>query len=265
MDRDYITTIKEKKEEAGRLMSKKQVNLCNGIIHTAAIASGVVAFIPVPVADAIPISAAQITMVVSLGGVFKQKLSRAAAKAIVAAAASTFAGRTLVKLIPGVGWAISSAVAAGVTEAIGWMVAVDMANDFYKNKKLKAVEKENAENEMELRYYKQNKDVSTVKAEDLFANENDDNNYGNEAGSKTVMMPIASKYYVGKKYGLVVQRFHKLGFVDVRSEEIRDIQKENDKKLGTVSMITIARNPNFKKGDVKSIKDPVVVFYHAMN
>lgn len=32
------------------------------------------------------------------------------------------------KVIPIAGWVISAAVAAGVTEAIGWMIAVDFAN-----------------------------------------------------------------------------------------------------------------------------------------
>lgn len=43
--------------------------------------------------------------------------------------ASTFVGRNLVKLIPIAGWIVSAAVAAGVTEAIGWTIAVDFANN----------------------------------------------------------------------------------------------------------------------------------------
>ena len=260
MDKDYKTTIREKREEAAKLMTKKQVGLCNGIIHTAAAASGVAAFIPVPIADAIPISAAQITMVVSLGAVFKQKLTKSVAKALVSAAASTFAGRQLVKLIPAVGWAISSAVAAGITEAIGWMVAVDMANDYYNNTKKKEAERFAAENEMELKYYKQTADDFSYEAED-FSVDNDDSN---SVDKKDVKMLFDSKYYVGKKYGGATQRLIEMGFTNVKIEEIKDIKKANDKKIGTVSMITIGKNPNFKSGDIKSSTDEVVVYYHSL-
>ena len=100
---------------------------CNVAIHTAAVASGAAGFIPIPVADAVPISAAQVTMVIALGKIFGQTLSDGAAKGLIGAAASTFVGRNLVKLIPIVGWGVSAAVAAGVTEAIGWICATDFA------------------------------------------------------------------------------------------------------------------------------------------
>ena len=66
-------------------------------------------------------------MVVSLGKVFGQKITETAAKGIISAAASTLICRRLAKMIPIVGWGISAAVAAGITEAIGWTSAVDFA------------------------------------------------------------------------------------------------------------------------------------------
>ena len=71
-------------------------------------------------------------MVIAFGKIFDQEITSAAAKGLVSAAAATFVGRNLVKFIPIVGWGISEAVAAGVTEAIGWTVAVDMAKYFRK-------------------------------------------------------------------------------------------------------------------------------------
>ena len=126
------TAAKGKQSEAKQIMTPSQLKRCHAIIHAAAGASAAGGVIPVPVADAIPISAAQITMVILLGKEFNQVIPESAAKAAISAAAATFAGRNLVKLIPIVGWGISAAVAASVTEAIGWTAAVDFARNAKK-------------------------------------------------------------------------------------------------------------------------------------
>ena len=124
---DYKKLVFEKKSEAGKLMTKRQFAECNRTIHVAAVAAGASGAIPLPGVDAIPISAAQVTMIVSLGKIFDHKLSESAIKGIIGAATSTFVGRNLVKSIPIAGWIASAGVAAGVTEFIGWTVAVDFA------------------------------------------------------------------------------------------------------------------------------------------
>lgn len=124
---DYKKIISDKRLEAGNLMTSDQLTKCNVAIHTASVASGAAGFIPIPVADAVPISAAQVTMVIALGKIFDQTLTEGAAKGLIGAAASTLIGRSLVKFIPIAGWVVSAAVAAGVTEAIGWIVATDFA------------------------------------------------------------------------------------------------------------------------------------------
>lgn len=129
MSKDYKSVIQNKRLEAGKLMTEDQLLKCNLAIHTAATASGAAGAIPIPIADAVPITAAQVTMVLALGAVFDQEITESAAKGLIGAAASTFVGRNLVKLIPIAGWIASAAVAAGVTEAIGWTVAVDFANN----------------------------------------------------------------------------------------------------------------------------------------
>ncbi len=138
MSKDYKKAIKDKRLEAGKLMTEKQIAQCNAAIHTASVAAGAGGAIPIPIADAIPISAAQVIMVVALGKIFDQEISSSAAKGAIAAAASTFAGRNLIKLIPIAGWIVSAGVAAGITEVIGWTIAVDMAKNYrqeYERKK----------------------------------------------------------------------------------------------------------------------------------
>lgn len=155
MAKDYKKAIKDKRLEAGKLMTEKQIGQCNAAIHTASVAAGASGAIPIPVADAIPISAAQVTMVFALGKIFDQEITSSAAKGAIAAAASTFVGRNLIKLIPIAGWIVSAGVAAGVTEAIGWTIAVDMAKNYRKEYERKINAANAAEAWAEVEAYKQ--------------------------------------------------------------------------------------------------------------
>lgn len=151
MANEYKSVISDKKKEANKLMTNEQITACNVAIHTASVAAGAAGVIPVPVADAVPITGAQVTMAIALGKVFDQKLEDSAAKALIGAAASTFVGRTLVKLIPVAGWFASAAIAAGVTEAIGWTLAVDFAKQYnavHSNDK-EIIESESVEEQVE--------------------------------------------------------------------------------------------------------------------
>lgn len=154
MGMDYKKMIKNSRLEAGKLMTEEQIAACNVAIHTAAVASGGAGFIPIPVADAVPISLAQIAMVVALGKIFDQEISESTAKGIISAAAATFVGRNLIKFIPIAGWIASAGVAAGVTEAIGWAVAVDFAKSFRKEVNRRKSNAEAAEAQVEAAYYK---------------------------------------------------------------------------------------------------------------
>ena len=113
-------------------MNKSKVNMpkelkrkCNIIIHSATGASAV--------AGLIPITAAQIGMIIKIGDLFDISLSEAAAKSIAGVALTQQAGRSvasgLLKMIPGVGTLIggiiSGSTAAALTEFLGWVVADD--------------------------------------------------------------------------------------------------------------------------------------------
>ena len=171
MAKGYKEILKDKRLEAGKLMTESQIAKCNAAIHTASVVSGASGFIPIPVADAIPISAAQVTMVVALGKVFDQQITDSAAKGLISAAAATIIGRNLVKLIPIAGWVASAAIAAGVTEAIGWSVAVDMAKSYRKEWERKKNAKDAADAYAEAEYYKRKYNAGQAEEADDFSGE----------------------------------------------------------------------------------------------
>lgn len=136
MENNYKKITSEKKLEAEKQMSDGQFKSCSKAIHTASVAAAAGGVVPIPVMDSVPITAAQVTMIIALGNIFDQKITDSAAKALIGAAASTLVGRSLVKMIPIAGLAVSAVVAAGVTEAIGWTIAVDFAKDYQKDQAL---------------------------------------------------------------------------------------------------------------------------------
>ena len=77
--------------------------------------------------DAVPITAAQVAMVIALGEVFDIPLTESAAKSLVSGLSGAAVGRmvsqVLLVWIPGVGNAINAATAAAITETLGWKAA----------------------------------------------------------------------------------------------------------------------------------------------
>lgn len=119
------------------MVKKKKLNItedqrkkCNAIIHShSALCGGVgTGMAQIPLADNAVITPIQIAMIIELGVVFNQNISKTIAQSILSGASASLIGRgasqVLFGWIPGVGNAINTATAAGLTEVIGWM-AVD--------------------------------------------------------------------------------------------------------------------------------------------
>lgn len=167
MAMDYKKIIKDKRLEAGKLMTKDQIVKCHAAIHTATLAAGASGVIPIPVVDAIPMSAAQVTMIITLGSIFGQKITDSTAKGVLGAAASTFIGREIIKFIPVAGWIASAGTAAIVTEAIGWTIAVDFAKDFRSEYERRKNADDAANAYAEAEYYKESAKRSSETVEDF--------------------------------------------------------------------------------------------------
>jgi uncharacterized protein (DUF697 family) len=117
-------------------MPKEIHNKCAATIHITSITAGAAGGIPIPMSDTVPITAAQIAMIVKLGKVFDLTISNAIAKSIINITLTQQLGRAvatnILKCIP-VGGQIAGAVtgasvAATFTETLGWIVA----DDFYR-------------------------------------------------------------------------------------------------------------------------------------
>ena len=110
---------------------------CNAIIHSASVAAGGVGtgLAQIPLADNAAITPIQIGMIISLGEVFNQHITKAVATSILGGVTASFVGRgisqVLVGWIPGVGNAVNTLTAPGITEAIGWKVAYDFSVNNY--------------------------------------------------------------------------------------------------------------------------------------
>lgn len=109
---------------------------CAAVIHTATTAAAAAGVIPIPMADTIPITGAQMTMIMGLAKVFDIPMTQAAAQSILGGTMASQAGRTIfsniIKGIPGVGTVVGGVISVGtsvaLTETLGWIVA----EDFYK-------------------------------------------------------------------------------------------------------------------------------------
>lgn len=111
---------------------------CNRIIHGASVAAGTAgaAGAQLPVADNAVITPIQIGMIIALAKVFDRNLTKEAAFGVLKGAGAAFIGRgvsqVLVGWVPGLGNAINTATAAGLTEAVGWMSAGQFYDEWLK-------------------------------------------------------------------------------------------------------------------------------------
>ena len=110
-------------------MTDSQRSKCHGIIHTASVAAAAAGggMAQLPGSDAVPITLAQITMIISLGAVFDIPVSKSAAQALRkglgGAAVGRLASQVLLGWIPGWGNALNASTAAAITEKLGWKAA----------------------------------------------------------------------------------------------------------------------------------------------
>ena len=117
-------------------MTKNETLKCSAVIHSASLAAAAVGagFAHAPCCDSALITPIQLTMTISLGKVFGQKLSGAAAKSAMATGTATLVGRAVSQVaagfIPVAGKIINAATAAAVTESLGWILAAEFEKEF---------------------------------------------------------------------------------------------------------------------------------------
>lgn len=113
-------------------MTNNQNAKCHTIIHAASCSAAAVGggLAQLPGSDNPPLVAIQVMMVISIGQVFGVKLKEAGARATLSTKLSSMIGKyaariaaqVLVGWIPWIGNVVNAATAAGITEAVGWIV-----------------------------------------------------------------------------------------------------------------------------------------------
>jgi uncharacterized protein (DUF697 family) len=114
-----------------KVMTPEQLTAVNKAVHGAALAAAAVAITPIPFADAVILTPIQIRMIQKIYSIFGQEATEGFIKGLVIQTLVPNVGRSLagnlIKFIPGAGSiagaGINTAVAVGITEAMGWGVA----------------------------------------------------------------------------------------------------------------------------------------------
>lgn len=98
------------------------------VIVTAAIISGAIALVPLPLIDFIPLIANQSTMVLSIARIYNYKITLKRARELMATFGIGLLARSLFQQLSKLGgipgWLLSSAIAAATTVALGYAAAV---------------------------------------------------------------------------------------------------------------------------------------------
>ena len=117
---------------------------CAAIIHSSSAAAAAVGagLAQIPVADSTILVPIQTAMITAIGKIYGLQLTETMCESLSATQLSSMAGKalakTLVSWIPGIGNAINGAVAASITEGLGWLVV----DSFEKQKQCKEDEHE---------------------------------------------------------------------------------------------------------------------------
>lgn len=114
-------------------MTIEQERRCHTIIHAASISAGVVGagLAQVPCADSAIITPIQTAMAVAVARVFGIKVTKSAARSSIVSLTASQIGRAASQVafgwIPAAGNVINAGTAISLTEAIGWLLAEDYA------------------------------------------------------------------------------------------------------------------------------------------
>lgn len=79
-----------------------------------------------------------------------------------------------------------------------------------------------------------------------------------------IKIPNNPNYYIGKDYKKVEAELSELGFGNIFVDEIRDITKDKDRRIGKIARITIDKSPIFSKGDWIDTNALIELSYHAL-
>ena len=144
------------KKDMNIKIPEDQKRKCDAVIHSASLATAIAAsgVAQIPLADNAVITPIQIGMIIGIGKIFEQKISKTAASAILGGFIASYIGRGVTQIlwgwVPVFGNVINSTTAATLTETIGWMAVKNLSKGIIKESPLSKDESENIK-DIELR------------------------------------------------------------------------------------------------------------------
>ena len=112
-------------DNARAIISSDKVAPINTTIHTASVAAAATGVVSLPIADALVLVPIQLKMLQSIYGIYQMKFSDGLVLNFIRMTIIPYIGKSLVDFIPG-GSVVNAAVAASITEAIGWSAAISL-------------------------------------------------------------------------------------------------------------------------------------------
>ena len=82
--------------------------------------------------------------------------------------------------------------------------------------------------------------------------------------SGTVAMINSDRYYTGMDHDLAVKQLSHIGFTNIHTEPVSDIEEPGDPALGKVITITVGKNVIFRSGDTFPADIEIRILYHDM-
>ncbi|MEY8444004.1 hypothetical protein AALA52_07100 [Lactococcus ileimucosae] len=113
-------------ESVKKMISSDKVQKVRTTIHGASLTAAGVGALPLPIADALILVPIQLRMLRKIYKIYGEKFNDKFVVNFIRVTLIPYIGRSLSRLIPGVGNVINASIAAAITEAIGWSAAVSL-------------------------------------------------------------------------------------------------------------------------------------------
>ncbi|MBL3716999.1 hypothetical protein GHK52_09350 [Lactococcus garvieae] len=109
-----------------KIIGRDKLQKVRTTIHGASLTAAGIGALPLPIADALILVPLQLRMLRKIYKIYGEKFNDKFVVNFIRVTLIPYIGRSLSRLIPGVGNVVNASIAAAITEAIGWSAAVSL-------------------------------------------------------------------------------------------------------------------------------------------